>query len=199
MIVFKSTTDQSFGLFKSLFCKNLKKLTNNRLTRNLSVFFRLSLTGLLVFGGKGHKTKIADYKDAYALSFSPEKNQAAWAAVGAAPLTQSCLRSREVIHDTAADPRYIRHKKAKTQNHIACKLLSARGYAGRFLKVDLNTVQVPRSITVPNSKAGQEAIESAKHQGNRFHATRGRHLCSDDIFIAMELKKHRGERFLFCC
>jgi len=181
-------------LFKLLFQKNLKKLTDNRLARDLSVLFRLSLIGLLVFGGKDHETDIANYEDAYSLVFSPENNRAAWAAVGAAPLTRSCLRSREVIHNTAADPMHINHQKAEAANHLACRLLTARGYAGKFLKVDLKTVEVQRSVTVPNSKARQEAIALAKHQGNRFHATKGRHLYSNDIFINMELKKRRGER-----
>ena len=34
------------------------------------------------------------------------------------------------------------------------------------------------------------------HQGNWFHATRGGHLCSDNMFITMELKKCRGETLL---
>lgn len=151
---------------------------------------------MLVFGGTDFETGVTNYDDAFAMGFSRERNLFAWAAVGAAPLTRSCLQSNDVIQNTASDPMHVIHQKIEDSNRLACQLLTARGYNGDRLRLNLKTVDVPSSITVPNSKARQEAIAAARHQGTRFYATRGGHLCSDDIFIAMELKKRRGERLL---
>ena len=65
----------------------------------MSVSFNSSIIGLLVFRGTDIATDKEGYKDAIATSFSPDKNRAAWAAVGAAPLTVACLCSDKVRHD----------------------------------------------------------------------------------------------------
>ena len=85
------------------------------------------------------------------------------------------------------------HQKIQEPSHLACQLLTARGCHGQMLRVKLKTVDVPRSNTVPNSKARQEAIATAKYQRTRFLATRGGHLFTDDIFEAMELKTRTQE------
>ena len=50
------------------------------------VSLNMAAIGDLVFGVRGDRT--GKYKAAYTLAFSPERNRAAWAAVGAAPLTR---------------------------------------------------------------------------------------------------------------
>jgi len=156
-------TDQSFGLFKSVFRKSLKKLTDDRLARGLNVSFKPSIVGVLVFGGIDHDTEISDYEDAYAIAFSAEKNAIAWAAVGAAPLTRKCLASKEVRHNTKDAPMHILHKNIEDANHLACQLLMARGFKGEALKIFLKTASIPFSITVPNSKERQEAILAGRN------------------------------------
>ena len=84
--------------------RNLQKLTNDFLGGRFCVWFKLSVIGLLIFGRRDHKTYIKDYKDAYVLAFSPEKNGIAWEAVDAVPLTRRCLESEDVIKNSADDP-----------------------------------------------------------------------------------------------
>ena len=43
------------------------------------------MIGVLVFGGANDETGVKDYKDSFAIAFSPERNRHAWAIVGAAP------------------------------------------------------------------------------------------------------------------
>ena len=158
-------TDQSFGLFKSIFRSNLQKLTCNRLEAEESVSFNSSIIGLLVFGGKDLQTNVDGYEDAFAIAFSPEKNKAAWAAVGAAPLTMACLYSDKVRHDKEDDPNHIVYKKIQDSNHTACVLLSTRGFLGNKLKVHLKkSMLTAGTVTEPNSQERIEALAGAKSQ-----------------------------------
>mmetsp|Transcript_13382 Transcript_13382/g.31511 ORF Transcript_13382/g.31511 Transcript_13382/m.31511 type:complete len:575 (+) Transcript_13382:842-2566(+) len=112
-------TDQSFGLFKTVFRQNLNQITDDRLELNKNASYTPRLIGLLVFGGEDPVTKIGGYKDAFAVGFSKDRNLAAWASVGAAPLTRRCLESEMVAH-TEGDPMYIVYKNIEAANHSAC-------------------------------------------------------------------------------
>ena len=75
------------------------------------VSLNIAAIGDLVFGVRGDRS--GNYKAAYAFSFFPESNRAAWAAVGAAaPLTRKFLESDKVPwHTTDGDPEHVLYKK----------------------------------------------------------------------------------------
>ena len=86
------------------------------------------------------------------MAFSPEKNRAAWAFVGASPLTRKCLQSDKVIHNSESDPQQIQYKEIESTYHNTCNLLVARGYMGDKLKVVLKKVKSnSTTVTVPDS------------------------------------------------
>ena len=77
-------TDQSYGLFKSIFRQNLEDIVNDRIdNRNASSVSPWEI-GLLVFGGKDRVTGKEGYRNAFSEAFSVDKNKEAWAKVGAA-------------------------------------------------------------------------------------------------------------------
>ena len=47
------------------------------------------------------------------------------------------------------------------------------------------------TVTEPNSQEIIEALAAAKSHGSRFLVTGGGHMCTKDIFKAMELKACR--------
>ena len=105
----------------------------------------MAAIGDLVFGVRGDRT--GKYKAAYTLAFSPERNRAAWAAVGAAPLTRKCLESDNVQHTTDDDPEHVLYKKIEEDvNHNAYNLLSTMGLNGKNLKVVLKTEKLQPQI-----------------------------------------------------
>ena len=61
-------------------------MTDDSLEHHGKVTLNMATIGDLVFGVRGDTS--GKYKGAYALAFFPERNRAAWAAVGAAPLTR---------------------------------------------------------------------------------------------------------------
>ena len=183
-------TDQSFGEFKSKFRANLNALVDERLAKGgKSVSFRPDVVGLLVFGGVDPVTKYSKFYDAYAIAFSPEKNRAAWAFVGAAPLTRKCLESDKVIHNSQSDPGQVEYKQIESTNHNACHLLVAQGFKGDMLKVVLKQVKSkgPR-VTVPNSLEEVQAVADCTSYGHKFLQTGADHSCTDVSFKAAALK-----------
>ena len=188
-------TEQLFSLFKSAFQKNLDKLTSDRLEAEKSVSFNSSIIGLLVFRGTNVITNIEGYQDAFATAFSPERNRVAWATVGATSLAMACLNSDKVQHDKDNDPHHVVYKKIQDSNHTACDLLTAKRFHGYKLRVQLKrSLLSPETVTKLNSQARIEVITAAKTHGARFLVIGGGHLCTNNIFKAMELKTCREKR-----
>ena len=101
-------------------------MTDGRLADGKSVSFNAIVIGTLVFGGKDDVTGLNDYKYAYAIAFSPKRNQSAWAAVlEAVTLTRKCLTSDKVVQDCDDDPLSEIYKRIKGTNCYLCDLLSA--------------------------------------------------------------------------
>ena len=150
----------------------------------------MAAIGDLVFGVRGDIT--GKYKAAYALAFSPERNQAAWAAVGAAPLTRKCLESDKVRHTTDTDPQHVLYQKIEDANHNACNLLSTLGFNGKSLKVVLKTEKVERqTVVVEGTEEEIKAIAEANSHGARFHVTGGGTACDIRMFKALALQKRK--------
>jgi len=186
-------TDQSYGYFKSLFRQNLKQVTNDRLARNKSINYVPAEVGFFVFGGKDRATGISNYKDAFGLAFTKEKNLAAWASVGAAPVTRRCLESDKVIHNTKGDPLRQLYENIEASNRLACDLLSSRGYNGNKLKVKLMKAAIAPPVTAEHSKERLEEIMKAKSLGQAFVALGSSHHCSEDYFKAALVKGKRDK------
>ena len=126
-----------------------------------------------------------------------KRNKATWATVGVALLIMLCMELEEVIQDCESNHNHVVHKRTNTANHLVYTLLlTASGYKGDKVRVVLRTYVIPQTITVPNSKERQEAIASAKYQGNCFQATFAGHLHTDNVFIVLQLKEHIEERLL---
>lgn len=188
-------TDQSYGLFKSKFRSNLRKLTKERLGSSETISFAPPwLIGMLVFGGKDPVTGHS-LEDCFAQAFSKEKNLEAWAKVGAAPLTMACLSSHQVSHEAGddGDPFFQVYKKIAKENDLACKLLNVQGFDGHNLRVHLKSTNLNRELTVPHSKEMIELLSTATTHGQKFLVTGGGHATSDDCFKAAELVNRKAE------
>ena len=132
-------------------------MTDDRLARGKSVCFNSWVIGVLVFGGIDDITGVRHYKDAFAVAFSPERNRHAWAVVGAAPLTRSCLSSDKARHDCEDDQLNSVLKQIEESNHNACALLVAKGLNGEKMKVILKDIKKSEAkpVTAPHTKAQQ--------------------------------------------
>ena len=74
-----------------------------------------------MFGGEGPETKHTDNHNSFEIYFRKEKCLEAWAKVGAAPLTSSCIASHKVCHegDVVGDPfeKYIQEHEGE-ERHV---------------------------------------------------------------------------------
>ena len=89
-------TDQNYGPFKTAFGKNLDRLIEERLVQNKSTSIPAWMVGLIIFGGVDPVTNFELRESAFQAGFSREACRAAWAMVGAAPLTKACLNHPKV-------------------------------------------------------------------------------------------------------
>ena len=193
-------TDQSYGLFKTNYRKNLESITEYRFTRGLTL--KTTDLGLLVFGGQVDDS--LELVNAFEIAFSKEKNLHAWQFVGAVPLTRNCLDSDQVIHeivvsadgtvDVEADPETAKYMQLEAHNKLCCDLLSARGFDGDKLRAKAPEVTQNgfASLTQKNTKERQEALLKARTAGRHFHATGGDTLNGDDFFIALKLEENKA-------
>ena len=154
------------------------------------------MIGILVFGGTNDVIGVKHCKDSFAIAFSPERNRHAWAVVGVAPLTRSCLSSDKVGHDCEDDPLNRVFKRIEESNHNACALLTAKGLNAEKMKVRLRDIKKSEAkpVTAPCTKAHQEVLLKARTHGLRFLETGGGTLCHDDGLIAACLHLCRLKR-----
>jgi len=84
-------TDQNYGLFKSIYRKNLDVLTQHcfRMNQTLSIAHSV----FCIFGGN-EEGWVLD--NAFAKAFSKRRNLACWKKCGAVPLTRACLDDNKV-------------------------------------------------------------------------------------------------------
>ena len=142
-------TDVSYGLFKSKVRKNLEMLTEDRKQAEKPLGVAAWMIGLLVFGGtdpEAPEAKKRHLDDAFAIAFSKEKNRDAWLKVGAAPFTMECLKSDKVRHDMGSDdPQAAKLGEIQAKNHLACDILSLRGFKGDLLR---KTIRKPKPMKI---------------------------------------------------
>eukprot|EP00804_Cyclotella_cryptica_P021850 CCRYP_000824-RA/>CCRYP_000824-RA protein AED:0.27 eAED:0.34 QI:0/0/0/1/0/0/5/0/237 len=144
------------------------------------------LVGLIVFGGVDPVSKVAVSDSAFELAFSKEQNCEVWKKVGAAPLTQSCLKKHNQIPRKMGDAKdaannTMRH--TQTTNDLSRYFLKEHGFNSDVLKVSI------KRLKNNNSQERIDAISKATTHGNLFHETGGGHLSDHDVFLALQKKK----------
>jgi hypothetical protein len=90
-------TDQNYGPFKGQYSNNLDRIVEARVNQNKTTSLPAWMVGLIVFGGTDPETNYVLDKSAFQVGFSREACRDAWAKVGAAPLTRSCLKDEKAF------------------------------------------------------------------------------------------------------
>jgi hypothetical protein len=195
-------TDQNYGPFKGAYRGNIRTLSQARFSDNLSV--RVTDLPLLVFGGTCPTTGVS-LSDAFSQAFSTEANLSCWRKCGAVPLTRLPLQSTEVrreipvgvaatmVEGQEEDVEIQVLRDLEQHNRFYCDLLSANGFDGNQLRKQAPRRETYVAVTEPHSKERVNAIKAAKTAGQMFYATGGKHLNSDEFFVASELKKRDAE------
>lgn len=184
-------TDRNYGPFKTQFRVNFDKIIQERIIKGKSTNMSPWMIGLVVFGGKDHETGlvIGESENAFEVGFFRDACLSAWAKIGAAPLTMKCLDDKKVRRQLgdADDSMNALMQSLQDGNHSACDLLTRRGYAGDKLRVFVKKVPKKKAVTKPNTLERQKLLAKASTHGEKFTATGGSHLTSDDMFCAMEI------------
>jgi hypothetical protein len=88
-------------------------------------------------------------------------------------------------------------EELESKNHLVCRVLTALGFDGRHLKVELPRKPAPKRKEAPTSAANDRKfyveLSEASTAGKTFTLTGGKHISSTDIQIALELKKRKKE------
>jgi hypothetical protein len=142
-------------------------------------------------------------EDAVAEAFSVDRNLECWALVGVVPLTMKCLSDDNVRHNgnNENDPEYNKYQIIQSKNDYSCTQLSTMGYDADLLKTEFSEDRIRAaaaeeldfSITVANTRERQEALAKATTYGKKFYVTGGKHITSDDMFIAAEMGNRKKE------
>ena len=110
-------------------------------------------------------------------------------------MTRKCLSDKKVRRELgdAADDVNNLIVALQEANTSACNLLSLRGYDVDLMRVEANSVPKTPNITEPHSQERILLLSKAKTHGEKFTATGGAHLTSDDFFKAMEVPVREKE------
>ena len=190
-------TDRNYGPFKTQFRLNLDAVVQARIRDGKSTSLQPWLVGLCVFGGRDPLTKLViEMKDsAFEVGFSEDACIGAWEKIGAAPLTRKCLSDSKVRRELgdADDDMNALMIGLQEANDVATALLIRRGFDGTQLAVTVNQVRKKKNVTVPHSKERYLLLAKAKSHGEKFTATGGSHLTSDDFFKSLEVPVREKE------
>ena len=90
--------------------------------------------------------------------------------VGASPLTKNCVQSDKVRRSSELDPNHVVCKRIETTHHIACNLLTARGFKGKFMRqsVKRNHLHPPQDPETIEWLANAHTM-GAKYMVNAIH------------------------------
>ena len=196
-------TDQNYGMFKSIYRTNLKLLTKHTTSiKHISI-------PLLVFGGDFKNEDgllLCNIPSAFDEAFSFDRNQEVWRKLGFNPFTRACLLDAKVKHqvvvladgtvDIEADPQSHILMQYEQENKEAVANINRYGGAGKWLSTEapkLSAQQKKIAVTVPMSRARQDALEKASTAGQNFYANAGGVINTNDYFIATERKKRNEE------
>jgi hypothetical protein len=196
-------TDRNYGLFKKVVRRNPAALTTSCYTQKMPIRLSVSTFGLVIYGGVCPQMSVG-CEDAIAKAFSVNRNLECWAAVGAVPLRIKCLSNNNVRHNgnNGNDPEYNKCQIIQLKNDYSCAQLSTMVYDANLLKTEFNEdgiraaaaeEELDLSITVANTHEWQEALAKAATYGKKFYVTGGKHITSDDMFIAAEMGNCKRE------
>ena len=91
-------TDKNYGVFKSVYRKNLMKLTKYRVNKNKTI--QPTDIPLLIFG---EDPQVIGLESAFEQAFSYEKNVKIWEDIGLNPFDRHCLQDEHVKHELVMD------------------------------------------------------------------------------------------------
>ena len=192
-------TDQNYGMFKSIYRKNVNKLTTIK-------SIALNDIPLLIFGGVGtnKSNKSIELEDAFQAAFGYEKNKQVWKKLGFSPFTRSCLEDTKVKHeliiradgtiDETADPNTFEMLALEEENKAAVATLNSFGLDGSVCERKtprLKENNIP--VTVAGSRERQNLIVGAHTAGRRFLLTKGEAVNSDDTFIGLQRRRNEEQ------
>jgi hypothetical protein len=116
------------------------------------------------------------------------------------PHTRKCLHISKVRHNGTdkRDPNFDAYQDVQSQNDYSTTQLNVMGYRGDVLRVQFHPDKISKRkalgpVTVANMHEHQEALATAHMHGKKFFVTGGKHVTSDDMFIAVELNWRRAE------
>ena len=133
-------TDKNYGVFKSVYRENLRKLTMHRAKDNQAI--KPTDIPLLIFGGDPQEIGL---KSAFEEAFAFEKNIKIWGDIGLYPFTRKCLEDNNVKHeivtlqdgtiDVDADPLAVKLLEIEDPNSKSTALLYLNGFKESILKI----------------------------------------------------------------
>jgi hypothetical protein len=191
-------TDQNYGIFKSSFRDNLRRLSQCRFDNGLTL--QVCDLPLLIFGGDCPSTGLP-LRDAFTDAFSIHRNLSCWKKCGAVPLTMAPLFTGTIRHEVPIGAAAVavsgededagigQLRELDDANKMYCDLLTANGFNGSLLRKEAPTRSTFVAVTEPVSDDRVQAIKAAKTAGQLYYATGGRHLNCDEFFKANGLQK----------
>ena len=189
-------TDRNYGPFKSQFRKNLDLVVQRRIKAKVSVSLQPWLVGFIVFGGLDPETNELLEESAFEVGFSRMQCRKAWEKIGAAPLTRACLNDPKVRRELGDSQDNTNHLMLEIQeaNNVSTYALDRLGFDASYLTAKINEATEDNApVTVANTKERVEALARAKTHGQKFKATGGGHVTSDDFFKSIELAEKARE------
>ena len=214
-------TDRNYGLFKSIYRVNLGKLTEYVVQKKeenakrspvdrveTKTTIKPTDIPLLIFGGLvggDDKTNIG-LRNAFEEAFGFEANEKVWEAIGIRPFDRKCLQDDKVKHeivlledgtiDIDADPLTEKLIAIERANKEAVDFLTKCGYDGEQFRKSAPVIEIAKlkiAVTVPLTREHQDLLSKASTGGDRFRATGGGHIATDDMFISIERKRRVEE------
>jgi hypothetical protein len=113
---------------------------------------------------------------------------------------RKCLTNLKVRHDGTdkRDPNFEDYQDVQSQNDHNTTQLNVMGYRGDVLRAQFFLDKISKRkalgpVTVANTRERQEALAAVHTHGKKFFVTGGKHVMSDDMFIAVEMNRQRAE------
>ena len=105
-------------------------------------------------------------------------------------MAENWARELVVLPDSSinmeADPSTIALVDYEKQNTKAIKLLNKGGFNGDVFRKYAPRKKAPKEVSLPNTRAQQDALSSVRYSSEQFILTNGDTLNSKDYFISEE-------------
>jgi hypothetical protein len=168
----------------------------------LTIPLNMATFGLIVYGGTipvGPSTTIT-CRNALAETFNVASNLTSWREVGAVLHTRKCPANSKVRHDGTdeRDSNVDTYQDIQSQNDYSTAQLNLMGFKGDVLRAQfcldkISERKASMAVTAANTRERQEAIAAANTHGAKFFVMGGKHVTSNDMFIAAEINRRKAE------